>query len=510
MKKILEKHKKDFKKEILTHKFIYTLLFLILSLSFFVRIYRVGTILGFYFDQGRDALVIWDLWHKGKLFLVGPTTGIAGIFRGPFYYYLIAPFYLLGGGNPIYPSIFLAFTSVMAIALLYYLGLKIQDHETGILAAIIAGGSFYIIMASRWLSNPTPMLLLSMLLLWMMILVTEGKRWAWVLVAFISGLSLFHFGSSGEFFYFPAIAVFMLWQKSHFPTKKLLLLSILAFLFSASPLILFDMRHNGILTGNIKKFLFEEESFKVSFWEVVKLRINFYYDVFTNKIFHGRYLREQRILAAVAVSFLFFLPKFLKDTKTKIVLLLLLSPMIGLLFFQGNYGNIYDYYMTGYYLIFILMFSLVLGKLWKFLPGKLFVLYFLYVFIAVNFDVVRYKTMDNVDGPNSIALRNELQAVNWVFKDAAGTPFSVDVYVPPVIPYAYDYLFTWLGNTKYKNPPSTDPIDPLYTIYEQDPPHPERLEAWLKRQEGIGTVEKETRFGGITVQKRQRIQNEKN
>ncbi|MBI4157851.1 hypothetical protein HY502_03320, partial [Candidatus Woesebacteria bacterium] len=76
---------------------------LLLISAFLLRVYRVGEILGFYFDQGRDALIIWDLWHSGKLFLIGPTTGIAGIFRGPFYYYLIAPFYLLGGGDPVYP-----------------------------------------------------------------------------------------------------------------------------------------------------------------------------------------------------------------------------------------------------------------------------------------------------------------------------------------------------------------------------------------------------------------------
>jgi hypothetical protein len=46
----------------------------------------------------------------------------------------------------------------------------------------------------------------------------------------------------------------------------------------------------------------------------------------------------------------------------------------------------------------------------------------------------------------------------------------------------------------------------LYTLYEEDPPHPERLEAWLARQKGIGIVEEEESFGGITVQRRKRIE----
>ena len=48
-------------------------------------------------------------------------------------------------------------------------------------------------------------------------------------------------------------------------------------------------------------------------------------------------------------------------------------------------------------------------------------------------------------------------------------------------------------------------ISLLYTLYEVDPPHPERLEVWLKRQATIGMVEEEAAFGGIVVQRRKRI-----
>jgi len=44
----------------------------------------------------------------------------------------------------------------------------------------------------------------------------------------------------------------------------------------------------------------------------------------------------------------------------------------------------------------------------------------------------------------------------------------------------------------------------LYTLYEIDPPHPERLDAWLARQDGIGKVEETVKFGGITVERRER------
>src|SRR3989344_5356863 len=169
----------NLKNEILVYKLTYFLLTVILVGGLFVRVYRIDQTLGFYIDQGRDAKVIWDFWYQGKMFLIGPTTGIAGIFRGPFYYYLIAPFYLLGRGSPLWPSVFLSFTTVLATLVAYCLGFKIQGRMTGLIAAVISAFSFNVIMAARWLSNPTPMLLLSLLLVWLMILVTEGKKYAW-------------------------------------------------------------------------------------------------------------------------------------------------------------------------------------------------------------------------------------------------------------------------------------------------------------------------------------------
>lgn len=502
---------KKFSTEVRSHLVIYLILGLVLLLGLVVRIYRIDQILGFYYDQGRDALVIWDIWHKAHIPFIGPVTGIAGIFRGPFYYWLIAPFYLLGRGDPVWPSIFLSFTTVLAILVTYYLGYKIHSRAAGLIAAIISSFSFNIVMASRWLSNPTPMLLLSVLLVWMMILVTEKKKWAWAGIAFLFGLSLFHFGSSGEFFYFPALVIFVLWQSlpaqagKNLPPRKIFLISCLLFLVTVLPLVAFDLKNHGILTNNIKNFLFAEKPFGTSTWRNVGDKVKFLYDVFTNKIFNGRYEKEMALLATVAFAFVYGLHKLIKGSGIKILLLLLGIGSLGIIFFQGNFGNIYDYYLTGYYLPFILLFSVGLGVLWETKLGKLFVLYFIYFFLLNNADVLRYKLSDRVDGPTSVALKNEKQAIDWIYKDAKEKNFNVDVYVPPVIPYAYDYLFKWYGRGTYGREPQENRISPLYTLYEQDPPNPDRLDAWLARQKGIAKVEESAHFGGITVERRSRF-----
>lgn len=488
-------------KEILSHKLVYFLLFIILSLGLFLRVHNIGRLLGFYFDQGRDALIIWDLWHFGNIPFIGPTTGIAGIFRGPFYYYLIAPFYLMGNGNPVYPSVFLSITTIIASGLMYYLGFKIQDRITGLIAAILSSFSFNMVLASRWLSNPTPMFLLSILFVWMLILIMEEKMWAWMPAVLIAIVSLFHFGSAGEVFYFIPLLVLLIWKGRQLPNKKIIIWSGIFVLLAIFPLIAFDIKNHGILISNIKKFLITDESFKLPTLNFIAGKIGFYYNVFTNKIFNARYGVEKFLLSGVLLFFVYHLRDLIKKDGIKVLFLLLSSVTFGLIFFRGNFGNIYDYYLTGYYLPFILLFSIVLGYMRKNKLGIIFVVYFMYIFFINNYSVLHFKFWDKSEGPNSIGFVNQKQAIDWIYKDAGNRNFNVDVYVPPVIPYAYDYLFKWKDN-KYL---VKDTVPLLYLLYEHDPDHQERLDAWMARQKGIGKMLEQEKFGAITVERRLRI-----
>ena len=404
------------------------------------------------------------------------------------------------------PFVFLAFTTVVAVWLIYHLGTKIQDKTTGIIAAIIAGFSFNIVLASRWLSNPTPMLLLSLVLVWAMIKVTEGKKWGWPVIATVAGLSLFSFGSSGEFFYFPALAIFLIWQWKNRPDLKNFILSAILFFLTFAPLVLFDIKHQHILLHNLfGTFGMGSGSFGMPSWVFIKSRTSDYVNIFTNKIFQSGNNFNSAVMVITGISFLAFLPKLIKNTKVNVILLLLLSAVVGLYFYQGNYGILYDYYMTGYYLIFILLFAIVLGRIWKLkIIGVVFVLCFFFLFYINNVPVVWGRIHDTCQGTESICLVNQEEAIDWIYKNAGSQNFNVDEYVPPVIPYSYNYLFEWLGTTKYHKLPVDQQIPLLFTLYEVDPPHPERLQAWLGRQKGIGKVIKQVSFGGITVQERER------
>jgi 4-amino-4-deoxy-L-arabinose transferase-like glycosyltransferase len=288
---VLKNLRKSIKKEIKSHPVCYLLLAIILIGAFFVRVYRMEDLLRFYYDQGRDALVIWKLWHEGRPFLIGPVTGLQGIFLGPFYYYLIAPFYLIGGGNPVYPAVFLSFLSMLAVLMLFVLGKEMHSRATGIFAAAIGAFSYYIVLHSRWLSNPNPILLTSLLLLYSMWKIidrkskeTKGKVASgseslrlgeWIIMALMVGLSL-QLESASAVFYLPIVVLFIIWQRNKIPNKKILKMSFGIFFLTLLPQILFNFRHENLLLDNFYNLFFKEKAFRPMTLAILETRLSYF------------------------------------------------------------------------------------------------------------------------------------------------------------------------------------------------------------------------------------------
>jgi len=521
-------------KEIKSNAPFYILLTAILITAFIIRIYRVGELTQFYYDQGRDALVIWDLWQKGKPFLIGPITGLKGIFLGPFYYYLIAPFYLIGGGNPSYPAVFLAFLSILAIVVLYILGLKMHSRRAGLIAVMIASFSYYIYQHSRWLSNPNAILLTSTLFLWSLWEIKNQskskfksmKNYWWVIAFLMIGLSL-QLESASAVFYIPILVLFMIWHYGIFDiVKKQKSVEILklvqndgkgliigggVFLATLLPQIVFDFRHDNILLKNFTNLIFGEKAFR-GFTEFIFFqRMDYFWNAFSTKLFPGPKIY---LILFVTISLSAYIFSFRKFRKTHIPLFLVyfLTPIIFYTFFQGNYGNIYDYYLSGYFFPFILLFSVGLAEIWEQKLGFIFIIFFFYYFFLNNLPVVKNHLLSTPE-TRPIAIGDQLRAVRWIYEDAKGEgEFNVDIYVPPVIPYAYDYLLLWQGTLKQDQGKCrvslcgkvSEEKEIVYVIAEPETTHLDRWESWIDRYNKSTKIVKKKEFGQVKVQKRLR------
>ena len=451
------------------------IIFLTLFAAFFLRIYRVSDFLGFWFDQGRDALVIWDLIHKGKIFLIGPTTGIEGIFLGPFYYYFIAPAYAIGWGHPAAAAIFLSLVNVLAIYLVYLFGKKYFNRTTGLLAAVLISFSTRFMQDHRWLSNPTPLPLFAILALHALM----QKRW-WLLGLSV-GLSL-QLEAASAVFFIPALLI-ILWGKFN----KKMLVGLLFFGLTLTPQLIFNFRHQNILFNAFKTFLVSQRSFQPQPISFLSTRLKFYYDTFTPRYFRTP---PTALLFSVATLATFFLVwKKIPGKPLKALLVWWFTPMVILLFYHGNKGYVWDYYFTGVFPALTLLISAIWVK-----AGPKAAVIFLTIFLYQNISAT--SAFLRQPQPAYIALTPQIQAVDWIYSQAAGKPFNTDAYVPPVIPYSYDYLFLWKGKTEIKLVPD------LYTIQEPDPGHPKLLNAWLARQDSYSKIDKTIIFGPLTVQHR--------
>jgi len=438
---------------------------------------------------------------------IGPTTGLSGIFLGPFWFYLIAPFYFIGQGNPAIAAAFVGLFDSFSIILLYLFGREFFNKKTGLIAAFLWATSYYLVRSSRWFSNPSPVPFFTLLLMlglgkWLI-----KKKDRWLVVVFTCLAIITQLEAASAVFYYPAILLMVLIFKINLKkllASKWLWIGTIIFLLFLIPQGLFEVKNNFLMTKNLLGFFTGKvnsdsgRSWAIPTIEIIGERINYYYSTFFTKIDPNMVIA--RFLAIgwlLSLAILLFIAK--KKSGFLLVSIFLVTPIIALFFFVGNYGNLYDYYLTGFFPAFILLFAFVLAKAYWFL-----LLPFWLSFIWQNGKLDYYYLIAGVDGPTHITMGNQMQTIEWVCRDADGRAFNVDTYVPPVIPYSWDYLWQYYGR-KTGCRPADERQELLYTVWEVNPDRPQFLENWLERQAGIGTILKETRFGGIGVEQRRRI-----
>jgi 4-amino-4-deoxy-L-arabinose transferase-like glycosyltransferase len=497
---------KKLKKFITTKKLKRQHLVLVILLlgALFVRTYRTSALLRFYFDQGRDALVIHEMIHTPKPVLVGPTTGLAGILRGPFFYYLLLPGYLIGQGSPVVAAIWLQIINLVGLYFIYLSAKSLFSSLAGLLAIFLLGFSNSLVSLSRWLSNPSPIFTTVPIMLYGLIQITKNKKpkvW-WPIVALMLGLNL-QLEIASEIWFIPAVILFFIFQKKYWPSFRTLALSIGIFLATLVPQVAFDFRHGHLMSKAIKEHFANPQSPSFMFSKIKLIeRLSFFQDAFATLLIPRNYLYLTLIL--LITLFVSLTVKKYKTVSNYLLLWLIFCPLLILSFYQGNQGNFYSYYLIGLFPLFIILVSGALSHLFKNSSWAIVSLAMLLFFTSSNFILLKNFLIAGFDGPEHVSLGNQLQAIDWVYERAGEEDFNVDVYVPPVIPHSYKYLFLWYGQQKYSRQPNEDLKPLLFTLNEVDPPHPERLQAWMDRQSGIGEVKKQEKFGGVEVQRRTR------
>ncbi|MCL5070959.1 MAG: hypothetical protein M1308_08700, partial [Actinobacteria bacterium] len=131
---------------------------LLILIAFFVValilrfLYFPGNIY-FGFDQARDAFATQEILN-GHLKLIGPTTSFEGLRHGVLYYYLYAPFYWLGNGDPSLVSAFLRVTNALGVFTIFLLASILFNRYVGFISAWLFAVSFEQTQFAMYLNHP--------------------------------------------------------------------------------------------------------------------------------------------------------------------------------------------------------------------------------------------------------------------------------------------------------------------------------------------------------------------
>ena len=241
------------------------ILFGILAVAAFCRLYRIDQYMTFLGDEGRDVIIVRRLLLQGHPPLIGPGTSIGNMYLGPLYYYMMAIPLFLTNYNPIGPAIQIALLGIVTVWFVWYVGQIWLGKVAGLIAAGLFAISPTVIIYSRSSWNPNIMPFFSLLTMWSIWKIWRDKSFNWLIVL---GLSFAFVLQSHYLGLLLAPTIFIFWLltirdlklngKWNSEGKKFIkksLLGIFIFLVLMSPLLIFDVRHNWINTKALYEFL---------------------------------------------------------------------------------------------------------------------------------------------------------------------------------------------------------------------------------------------------------------
>jgi hypothetical protein len=501
-------------------------LFIIVAIGFYLRTFMLWRDFVFVYDQGRDALKVQEIL-KGHLTLIGPTTGLSGVFLGPFFFYFLLPWYVIGQGNPIVPAFFFAFMQSCVAALLFFYANRVAGKKAGYLAAFIYTISFSNIMFARWLSNPVPLPFFSLLLFLTVMYALEHKKVIWFLVTgVLMGICL-QLEAANAVFLLPVLALVVLgelykkakrrtrvmnakqsaalfftvlWEK-----RQLWGAVIVGFLVTLVPQLLFELKHNFLsLRSLVTAFQTTHES---SVSSNIPKRFELLLDLYARGIFpEAEKVFIPFIVGVIAIG-VQLRTKLWKLLSFRIAFWWFVIPFVCDILYNGNHGNFWDYYIIAQHgVLYILIASILCvgvtqKKLLRFISVGLLLLL---IPLSLVTNMKRWTGFFPVY-KERIALSLQVEAIDWITSDTNGQPFGSWAYTPAAQDDPYRYLFAYRarksGVVPVEHPEHTKN---MYLIVEDDNGHAKRRETWIKDMSAIGKIVDSRTFGAVTVFKVER------
>ena len=482
---------------------------LILLLSFFLgaRMILAGDFF-YLFDQARDYLLVKDIVDTRSLALIGTHSGLGGFFHVPLWLYMLAPVYILGGGNPFAFTYFYIGLQLFTVFVAYLVGSRLYGNRGGLLISLLIALSpvTWSVVPNTIGVSTVPLVFLG--LLYFLIKFLRGNSNSFIFAAFFAGLSL-QFETALPLVLAPVLFIVFCLNGKSIKNIRLIFLSLISYVLCLSTFILFDLRHKFLMTSAVFNSFTggHREKGYLDLASRIPAHFNSLLGTYRSVLF------KEDFLLTLLLSIIFILATVLiiKNKANppagggKEFIFLLLFPVLTFTFFIFYPYPIWPEYVLGLLVPVVVAFYLAITIVWKNIFGKALVILFLAitffnVFVSIQNQYFQKYIPNNTAG----SYLNQKAVVDWIFKDAGKGKFGYLVYTPEVYTHGMDYLVSWEAKNYPNKVPTTNKELTTYLILY---PHMDNDEGaydfWKKNTlKTNGQIILTKLFnGGITVEK---------
>jgi len=505
----------------------YWAFFLYAAFGIFWRFWNFRNSLYFIYDQGRDAVALEKIAH-GHISLVGPTTGLGGLYLGPLWYYVSLPGFLIVRGNPYGMCLWMMTIACIALPLYWYLAhrwfkKKFWAIIAAVLLAVIPGS----LQASIFIWNPllsVPLMLGVLLCFWKTRYPSE-ERWSrWWLG---SGFFLLALTLQSEFayavFFMPVCFLAIPWIRQKKDWKDFVVAAG-AVGVTLIPQALFEVLHRLIMTRSLLRSL-ADSSQSVSWSQLFAQRPQQLLDSTTELLFgpgNATPLLNLLFVALIVLGY-FGLWKTFRQRATKktdyqqkflwqLTALFALIPYPFYLLWRGNHGYFFNYYITSHFIFLVPLVVLGLVQLFRFSGKNLLmkiVVAILVVSVLAVFGATSFRHWESSVGnpENNAGLAKMLAAVTRVYQwreEDKLDPWVVRIYTANVYTEQYDYLFGWYAQRYHLPTPITvrNGNETKWYVVVESRAHviPVLFDPWYAAATKGGTKIREEQIGVLTLE----------
>lgn len=456
---------------------VFLLLFILSIILSFIIVVKpiISGNIPFWYDPGRDLLLAWDNLKKPTL--IGPTTGIQGVFYGPFWIWLLSIALLISKDPRIVDLIVLTIPYFTILTLiLWALSKNVFNKKISYSLWLL-----FILSCSNyanqiWSPNLAPLvfLIICFLIVSTDLINTKVKYQNLIflgmltsfLLSFLFSLTMVVPMSVAIYFLINFFICLVIQKNNLWQSIKKWTLVVVSFclgmIICLLPSIFFEIKHGFNQTKALLNNLAQGYINKTT---IVAGGLNQKESVneFISRLAALTHLPNNFFILVMSVIVLYLFWQLIKrkiifkNSELRILLFIFTTTLSFFLIFFTSKNPVFDYRFTGVEILSLFLIGLIAKKI-KIAETLLFFGAVLYLVINLYFLI---NSFNKINTSSDYASR--VYIVNLIYQDTGKTPFLYYAKNAAIYTFDYDYLFRWMSK-KYGFLPENN-LDKAKSVY---------------------------------------------